>query len=221
MMIKTPNSVPSASSPSLRELLRAELAQAGSAAAGGSSPLNRDQMLALAKANARFEANAHRAVIGFGLQRNEVTWELEAGWCPQAHAYRMGMLVEVHGFAHPDGSVTPVSEDARVPAWAHSTGYRVASDVPTAAADPEKARSCLLTRKEAHELVDSAAKGGLDDLLALQRQWIGHGDHDAAEGAEGVEGMLHEYVDDCAAPRNDRTPRDDDPTELAATGSCW
>lgn len=77
----------------------------------------REVSLAYAKAQARLESNLHHGAIAFGLQRNQVTGELEAGWCPAPYAYRPVWLVEVHGIAHPDGVVSEVAESARIPAW--------------------------------------------------------------------------------------------------------
>lgn len=113
-MPKIPTSSP------LRQQLRAEMAAALVAynagfAASGVPP--REVSLAYAKAQARLEANQHDAAVAFGLQRNQVTGELEAGWVPAAYAYRPGWMVEVHGIAHPDGVVSEVAESARVPAW--------------------------------------------------------------------------------------------------------
>ncbi len=78
-----------------------------------------------------------------------------------------------------------------------------------------------LTRAEAHELIIERRHGGADPLvclLDLQQHWIGHRDYMEAdsvtESADDVAATLHEYVDECDCPQNDRTQRDTDPTDL-------
>lgn len=53
--------------------------------------------------------------IAFGKQRNDATGRLEPGFIPADWADLPGMLEEVHGIAHCDGSITERAD--KTPAW--------------------------------------------------------------------------------------------------------
>ncbi len=88
----------------------------------------------------------------------------------------------------------------------------------------------MLNRMEALGLIEGCEAerdpaDRLPFLQDLQEHWIGHRDvlaGDPAEAAEDLAQTLAEYVDECASPRNDRTPRGTDPTGLTApSGVNW
>ncbi len=75
-----------------------------------------------------------------------------------------------------------------------------------------------LNRQEALGLIEGAetSENPMAALLELQMHWIGHNDNGCDATAEILGQLLAEYVDECAAPRNDRAPRATDPTDLTA-----
>lgn len=89
-----------------------------------------------------------------------------------------------------------------------------------------------LNRQEAKGLIEGceAEREPAERLHALQdlsEHWIGHRNADwiagdPAAAAADLAQLLAEYVDERASPRNDRTPRATDPTDLTApAGADW
>jgi hypothetical protein len=99
-----------------------------------------------------------------------------------------------------------------------------------------KVNKHTLTRQEAKGLIEGceAEQDPAERLHALQDLWSGHRHAgslfivcawlagDPAEAAAELAHLLAEYVDECASPRDDRTPRGSAPTDLTApAGTDW